>query len=270
MPTSITVTATTQTVAAGAKDQMHATALFSGAPSSDVTDQASWTSSDTNVATVALSTGLVTTLTSGTTVISATLGTLTGTFSLTVTPAAPVSLSFTAVGTIHAGDAPVALDVHEVYTDGTTSDVTSSITEWSATPATVATISNTGVLTPLAQGTVTISATAPDGTTGNTTLMIGAALTLVAVTPGSVTVTGNDLPVLTATGLYSGASSTATITEPVSWSTSDPVDVNLTPATAGSVLVSCNGPTTGAAIVTATVSLAGNQQLTGTAHVICP
>ena len=69
--TKITVSPSSASVSAGTYKQFDATATLSGGGTSDVTDTATWTSSDTTVATVGSSTGYVTTLVAGQTTITA-------------------------------------------------------------------------------------------------------------------------------------------------------------------------------------------------------
>ncbi|MGH9123619.1 MAG: FG-GAP-like repeat-containing protein [Acidimicrobiales bacterium] len=82
--TSITVTPTNPTEPTGAPQQFTATGTFSDASTQDLTTTASWSSSNTGVATINATTGAATTIAAGTTTITATDGTITGTTTLTV------------------------------------------------------------------------------------------------------------------------------------------------------------------------------------------
>ena len=72
-------------IASNATQQFSATAHFSDGSSRDVTNSVSWSSSDTNVATVS-STGLATAKKAGSTTIQAISGTMSTSTNLTVTP----------------------------------------------------------------------------------------------------------------------------------------------------------------------------------------
>jgi hypothetical protein len=81
--TSIAVAAAELSVLVGTPVQFTATGTYSDASTQDLTEQATWASSDTNVATIdAL--GVATTLATGPTIISATVGIIVGDATLTV------------------------------------------------------------------------------------------------------------------------------------------------------------------------------------------
>ncbi len=92
-PTSIVeITPSNPSLPIGAAQQFTATATQSDGTSIDVTDQATWTSSNTNAATVN-SSGLASALRPGTTTIAATHGNTVGSTTLTVTSATLSSIS---------------------------------------------------------------------------------------------------------------------------------------------------------------------------------
>jgi len=72
-PTSIAVSPATATISVGATQQFTATGTFAVGPSGDITTHASWSSSDTTIATVS-SNGLAIALAAGTVTITATVG----------------------------------------------------------------------------------------------------------------------------------------------------------------------------------------------------
>jgi trimeric autotransporter adhesin len=80
---SISVTPQSQTLVAGTQQQYTATATYSDGSFGDVTTSVTWASNNTGVATISTS-GLATAVATGTTTISATLGTVNGTATLTV------------------------------------------------------------------------------------------------------------------------------------------------------------------------------------------
>jgi uncharacterized repeat protein (TIGR03803 family) len=225
---SIALTPPAPSIALGSRQQFTATGTFSDNSTQDLSADLTWTSSSTAVATVS-SSGLVSTLGTGTATIIATCSvasvcsTLSGSATLTVTPATLVSIAITP-------PAPsIALGVNEsftatgTYSDNSTQNLTTQVTWASATPA-VATISNAsgtaGVATPVATGTTQISAALGSITSPAVTLTVTpATLVSIAITP-----TGPSIPVagseqFIATGTYSD-SSTQVLTTSVTWASS--------------------------------------------------
>ena len=95
-------------------------------------------------------------------IITATLGGQSGTSTVTVTPAALVSIAVTpAISTLLVGGT-VALHAIGTYSDGTMVDLTASVI-WSSSATTIASVSNAagtaGTVTGLAVGNATITAT---------------------------------------------------------------------------------------------------------------
>ena len=103
------------------------------------------------------------------------------------------------------------------YSDGSSSDLTSSVT-WSSATAGVATINGSGLATSKIQGSATITATS--GTvSGSTTLTVTAA-TLVSITVTPVTVQLGATTQMQATGTYTDQS-TQDLTGTATWSASN-------------------------------------------------
>ncbi|HEX9049104.1 MAG TPA: Ig-like domain-containing protein [Anaeromyxobacter sp.] len=168
--TSIAVTPADTSVSTGATQQFTATGTYADNSTRVITALVTWTSSNPVVATIDAG-GLATAApsTAGLTTISATFGAVSGSTSLTVvatltsisvTPANPsvkagLTQQFTATGT---------------YTDGSTKDLTTSVT-WASSATSVATVSAAGLATTLVAGTTTISA-GSGGVLGSTTLSV--------------------------------------------------------------------------------------------------
>jgi hypothetical protein len=104
--TSIAVTPANATVTAGATQQYAATGTYSDSSTQNLTGQVMWASSNTAAATIN-STGLATAVAAGTTNILATLGSVSGSTGLTVTPG-PLSITTTALPAATAGAAYTA------------------------------------------------------------------------------------------------------------------------------------------------------------------
>ena len=156
---SIAVTGS-PTLPAGYKTQFIAVATYSDGSSLDVTKQATWTSSNTAVATISTASptqGFATGITSGTTTISATLEGIQGSSSLTVSNARLVSLVVT------PGDFTVGVDERQqltaigTFSDGSTLDLTTQCS-WRSYDKHTAWVSRAGVVTGTSAGTTAILA----------------------------------------------------------------------------------------------------------------
>jgi uncharacterized protein YjdB len=123
-----------------------------------------WSSTDTGVATVETN-GIVTALSPGVTEIivqDEQHPEIVSRATLTVTNMPLVALSASADQSVIVRKTTTQARAEGIYPDGTRNDMTASVI-WSSSPATVATVSNvqgaSGLVTALAEGTVTITAT---------------------------------------------------------------------------------------------------------------
>ncbi|MGA8312365.1 MAG: choice-of-anchor D domain-containing protein [Terriglobales bacterium] len=172
--TSIAITPANPTVTKGAQQPLTATATYSNGTTQNVTASAAWTSSNAAVATV--SNGVVTAVAAGSATITATVSgsTVKGTTVVTVAPAIATLVSITL--TSNAGYDTLSPPPRQqavplgytaqyaatgTFSDGTTQDITKTVT-WSSSNPAVVTISNTaptqGQATPVSQGRVYITA----------------------------------------------------------------------------------------------------------------
>ena len=99
--TSIAVTPSPASVALGLSRQFNATGTYSDGSTQNLTASASWSSSLTGVATIN-GTGLATSVAQGGTTVTATSGTVSGTATLTVTPAELVTIAVTPASVINS------------------------------------------------------------------------------------------------------------------------------------------------------------------------
>ena len=139
------------------------------------------------------------------------------------------------------------------YSDGTSKDISSSVA-WSSSSSGIASISGTGLATPVKGGQVTITATstATSGTiSGSTTLTVGVALSSIAVSSSASGINVGQTAQFTATGTYSDGS-TKDITSSVIWTSSAPTVATIS----GSGLAS--GVTGGQANIMATSGSVNN------------
>jgi trimeric autotransporter adhesin len=167
---SIAVSPATASIAMGTTQQFTAVATFSDGSSSDITTGASWSSSAPAVATIS-TTGLASGNGVGAGVtITATSGLISGTATLEVTAAVLNSITVTPAMPVLGINSTQQFTATGIYSDGNTQDL-SNLVVWTSSEASVAVISNTGLLTALAKGTADISA-AYGSITGSTSLSV--------------------------------------------------------------------------------------------------
>ncbi len=154
---SIAVTPANRSIPKGTTQQFTATGTYTDGSTLDVTSSASWVSSTISVATITAG-GLATGAAQGTSQISATSAGVTGSTTLTVGPAALVSITVTPASQTVKIATKVQYTATGKYTDGSSQNLTSSVT-WTSSTTSVATITSVGLATALKQGNTTISAT---------------------------------------------------------------------------------------------------------------
>jgi len=266
---SIGVTPANPSIANGLTGQFMATGVYTDNSTQNLTASVAWTSSDPTIASISnasVSHGLATSVSPGAVSITAASGGVSGSTSLTVTPAALVSIALIPAGPSIAMGTQQQLAATGTYTDTSTHDVTTTVT-WSSSDTTVATISNAsgsnGLATSTGQGTATISAAlgAISGSTGLT--VTPAALVSIAVIPANSSIANGTSQQFAATGTYTD-NSTQPLTTSVTWSSS------ATTVAAISNAAGSNGLTTsvsqGPATITATLgTISGSTNLTVTA-----
>jgi hypothetical protein len=248
---SFTVTPTNPTVylSSGATQQFTATVVYSDYTTANVTTSAQWTSGTPAVADIIASganIGRATGLTAGTSVITASYtpaggSAVTATTTLTVAARQLTQLQVTPTNpTTHLG-IDQGFVATALYDDGTTANVTTSVT-WTSSTTTVATVSTggggpgggaAGVATPVAAGQSTITATY-GGQTGSSVLTVnGSTLSSIAITPSPLTLGVGATQQLTATGTYADGT-TQTFAGAV-WTTPTNSDVATVSNASGSV-----------------------------------
>ncbi|NKF22838.1 beta strand repeat-containing protein [Solimonas marina] len=225
---SISVTPQDGSVPLGSTLQYHATATYTDGSTGDVTNDVTWTSSDTDVATVTTGSsarGLVTGEGKGTATLKATDAAtgVVGSAPVTVTDAVLSSIAISPADTSVAKGGTVDYTATGTYTDGSTMDISDDVT-WTTDDETIATISNAdgehGVATAQGEGDTTVVATLGD-VSGETTLTVTAAtLVSIAVSPDTVSIASGTTTQLKATGTFSDGS-TADETTAVTWASSD-------------------------------------------------
>lgn len=146
---AITITGTTHSIKKGQTTQLGLTY-----DPADTTDSvaATWTSSNTSVATVS-KTGLVTALKDGSTTIKATVGNVSCTYDIAVKEVKLTGIKMEEKALIHKGDTK-AFTVE--YTPADTTD--DKTVAWSSSDSTVASVDNNGIVTAVKPGSAVITA----------------------------------------------------------------------------------------------------------------
>jgi trimeric autotransporter adhesin len=256
---SIAITPSNSSIPKGTVQQLTATGTYSDNSTQDLTASVTWAPTASAIATVsnaAGSIGKVTALSLGTVTITATLGGVTGSTMLTVTPAALVSIAVTPANASIAKGTTQPFTATGTYSDNTTQNLTTSVA-WAPTTGAVATLSNAagsqGLATALSPGTVTVTATLGTvvGTTGLT--VTAATLVSIAVTPATATIRigATHAQQYTAIGHYSDLTA-PDITALVTWNSATTATATISNA-AGT-----NGLATGLAPGTTTITAALN------------
>jgi hypothetical protein len=189
-----------------------ATGTFSDGSTQDVSDAVIWSSSNTAVATMSNasgSEGVATAASLGTTTIQAIFGGTMATTTLTVTSAVLVSIAVTPSTVYLSTGASVSFTAIGTYSDGTTQNITASVT-WSSSGGTAVSISNAagsnGVAPGLSVTPGAILILATDPSTG----IQGEASVTVVVPPPSCLVAGTYTIPSTVTTCSCGTTATTT------------------------------------------------------------
>ena len=245
---SIAVTPPTASVAPNGQQAFTAIGTYADQSTKNITTSVTWSASvGASINPAGLAIGITPNTTS---TIMATLGSISGTATLTITNplvsiavtpptasiAVPFTQSFTATGT---------------YADNSTSVITSTVT-WASSAPLIATISNSlgtqGLATAIAPGTTAITATLGSVTSPSATLTVtNATLVSIAVTPAVASIPLGNQQQFMATGTFSD-SSKQDITSTVTWTSSDTTKVTIV----GSGLATGVAVTSSAVTITAT------------------
>jgi Bacterial Ig-like domain (group 2) len=220
---SISVTPASVTVAPGTTQQLIATGNYSDNSTQNLTTSVSWSSSSTGAATVsstAPTMGLARAVASGSAIITATLGSVSGTASLTISSASATSIAVTPVNPTLPLGVTQQFTATGTFSDGSTQDVT-NVAKWTSSSTKVASITASGFESSANTGTSTISASF-GGVSGSSLLTVNAAnLNTISIQPANGSIAQGTKQQFTATGTFNDGS-TRDVTHAVTWSSSDP------------------------------------------------
>lgn len=257
---SIALIPVNPTINIGGTQQFIAMGTFSNNTTRDITAVSTFASATPAVASINPTTGLALGVTTGTSVITATSGALSGSTTLTVNPVILSSIALTPQAPSLQIGATRQLTVTATYSNGTTADVTSTSTFSSATAAN-ASVGTAGLVTGVAAGTSVITANFGGKTATTTATVSAVTLSSIAVTPATASVAVGGTQQFVATGTYSD-NTTAIITSSVTWTsccTNIGTVLNTGVATgvaAGTTTITAtSGLRTGSAVLTVTAAV---------------
>lgn len=266
---AISVTPSTSQIASRSVLQFVATGIYSDHATQDLTASVTWQSTNASIASIsntAPTQGVLSAVTSGAVTVSATYGAISGTASLTVTPATLLSLAITPVQPSIARGTRQQFTATGTYSDNSVQNLTTSVT-WRSSSTSVASISDAdgskGLAVAGATGTSTISASSGTLSATTTLTVTPATLTALAITPVNPSIAVGLSRQFTAIGTYSD-NSTQDLTATVNWTSSNPAVAKASdvPASKGAF----SGLSVGTASITAVSgSLSSSTTLTVTA-----
>lgn len=238
--TAINVGTPSPSLGAGSNEQLTATGVYSDNSTQSLTSQVSWGSSDPTVATVSAA-GVLTGVKAGSVTVTASLGTVSGTGSVSITAPGLSSITVSPAAFSIASGQNKQLSATGFYANGTSQDVTSQVT-WSSNSAN-ATVSSSGLVSGVSAGSATITATLGSTTGTSAATITTALLQTITVTPLTASVATGQTQQYMANGIFSDGSQTD-ITNSVTWISSAP----------NVATINANGLATGASTGTASIS----------------
>jgi uncharacterized protein YjdB len=268
---TIAVTPANSIIPVGVVQQFTAIGTFDIGPTQDITNTVTWSSSQPTLASITVS-GAATARNTGTTTITASSGSITGSTSLTVNLSNLVSVSIQP-GTLTIAQGTTAkLNAIGLFNDGSTRDVSAQATWSSSNPSFATAQSNgNGKVHGVSLGLASITATLPlpGAQTASVNVNVtNATIVSISVTPSISSIAPGTQITFAATGQFSD-STTQVISGDVNWASSDPTiaTISTNPGTkgiaasvaTGSVAI---GATFGAVTGTAQLNVSG-ANLTG-------
>ncbi len=227
----IELTPASARIAVGTFARFNATGRFTDGTTQDVTNVASWSVSDSLVASASNAPGnigRVDGLAGGSVSVRASYRGVVGTAALDVVNTPLVRLDVSPASPSAPAGLNQPLAVQGTFADGSTQDLT-SLVSWSTSNASIVTVSPAGLAHALVAGSATVSATAL-GVTGSATFVVTNALLVgLDVAPASLSLPRGLTGDLVATGRFTDGS-TADVTSQVAWSVANPAIVSVSNA----------------------------------------
>ena len=255
---SIAVTPGSVTIPAGTTQQFTAMATFTDSSIQDVSSLATWSSSSGSVATVS-SSGLAAAVSVGSSTMTATMGSISGTGALTVGPAVLQSITLSPQNATMGKGTTLQFTATGNYSDGSTQDLTSLVT-WTSSDSNTVSINSAGLATGRQFGSITIGAALGPVNASTGLILNKNPLVSIVVTPVNPSISVGQTQQFTATGTYSDAS-TQDLTKTAHWSSSSSGVATINNGVSGGGLASGQG--VGTATMTATFQgVSGSTTLT--------
>jgi hypothetical protein len=243
--TSIAITPASAVLAAGTALQLTATGIYADNTTSDLTTSVTWRSADVSRLTFdAAVPGEASGLQSGEVMVTAELGALSGTALLTVSNASLITLQVTPFTSTLAKGTTLQLAATGTFSDGTTQELTSSVS-WASANPTFATVSSGGVVTGVSPGELSVSAAFGDASASASVSVSAASLTGLAIAPAQTSLAKGTSLQLSAIGTFSDQT-TQDLTAQVAWSVANTAvaTVGTGPSNAGLLAALGAGETT--------------------------
>src|SRR4029077_16547266 len=215
------VTPAIPSIPLGTTQQFSATGTFTDHSTQDITKTVQWGSSSAAVATISNASGtqgLASSVGTGVSTISASSGSVIGSTPLTVNPAMLASIAVSAAANSTPAGTTDQFTATGTFSDGTTKDLTSSVT-WTSSNPSLATINASGLAKGLMNGTSTISASTGSSSGSATLTVTPAALVSIAVSAAASSIPLGTTDPFTATGTFTDGTM-QDITTSVFWTSS--------------------------------------------------
>lgn len=218
--TSITISPAAPVVPLGGTQQLSALGVLNDKSTQDLTGTVTWSSSDPGIADVNAA-GLAMPKALGTVTVTATSDSVSATAKLTVSAAALTAILVSSDRSAVPVGGTAQFTAEGVYGDGSTKDLTTSVT-WTSAPAGLTSVSSAGVATAQAVGSGTVTATL-GSVRGTAPLSVSQAVLLsIGISSNSSTMPLGTTQQLAASGSYSDGT-VRDLTSSVTW-TSQPTD----------------------------------------------
>jgi hypothetical protein len=256
--TSLSISPSTPTLPLGKGTQLIATGTLSDNSTRDLSSSVTWSSSNPTVAAVAQD-GQLKSNAVGAATVSAVQSKIVSSATVTISDAALATIGISADSTVLAVGRKAQLKAQGTFTDGTSREITNTVT-WSSSFPNVVTISPAGVAQAKGVGTSSVSAALGPVSGMQALTATAAALNTITVSsPQSLLPLGTTTQ-LTARGTYSDGTA-QDLTASVQWSSSSPNVVAISPGGVAQAkgigtanVIAALGPVSGAQALTATAA----------------
>lgn len=254
-PTALSVTPATLTLFVERSAPLTATATFEDGSEGDVSAMVTWTTAAPEVAAID-GDGKVTGVATGTATITATLGTLSDSSQITVRTPTLMSLEVTPQAPSIAVGQSRQLTATGHFDDGSTADVTATVT-WTTSAPAIATVGASGLVTGVEVGTASVTASQGPIRASTAVTVAPPVVVALAIAPPAPTVPAGEDQAFTATATLSDGDQLA-VTALASWTSSAPAVASI--AAGGLATALMPGDTTISAVY-------GGQTASTTLHV---